>query len=491
MITPPSAPGSTTTRWWLLAVAVLALRWPLGSLPAPGRDEALYVYWSDHPEPAYAPLLQLLLRAASASGLDAAMVWRLPTLVAGALALLLFDRLLRDRGLGRHGRFVAVAAVALSPWQTHVGSVVHPDPLMLVGLLGIALAARREMPWMLALGAAVAFWAKPSGLLAVAVALVALGHRATRGPRRASTLGAALVLAAVTAFPLAHWNESMVEAVRQFGRLADSMPWSLRAARAGVGLLFLGGPLLLLATGLGSYRALRRGPEDPGGWIGLSFLLAFGGAAVALGQIKANWMLPAALLLWPGELASHRRTVGFGLLAGLVLSASVSLAFSRPELVRSLEERGVPGLFSYRGFAGEREEAVAPAARWWHRLAVYRGLGALPETVLSHVPEGSELTRIVSDDYGLAAQLRLALQQRRPSWDPRLVLPLDPLFAGSDPAGTRRSGTTLVLAVQSGLDRLGQDVDRRFELSHPVTGRAFPAGLVRPSPPTSTAKGTP
>lgn len=480
--------GPVAPRWWALAALVALLRLPLWSLPALGRDEALYLYWSRHFEIAYSPLLQLALRAVDAVGVDAAWLWRVPVVATGVLLLGLFDRLLCDRGVGADGRFLAVAAVALSPWQTHTASVVHPDGFMVAALLGLAWAGRHDRMGMAATCALLALAAKPSGLLAVVVTAGALAWRtraALTRRRAAVTLTLLVVLAAV---PLSQWNRSMVEAVRQFGLVSESVPPVLRAARALVGLLFVGGPILLVALVRGAAERRRPTELDLGAALGWAYLLAFSAAALLFGQIKANWILPAALLLWPTGLDLRRVWVRAGMGVQIVLAIGVTLAFSAPQLVRSLERGGSPAFFDYHGFAGQREEEVAPAERWWHRLAVYQGLGSLPEEILARVPDGVELLRVRSDDYGLAAQLVAEIQTLRPNPDLRLVLPLDPLFVGTTERDDRE-GATLLLAVQRRVEDLHASADTTFGLTHPITGERIECGLVLPSPKPSSRKG--
>ena len=433
--------------WTALAVAVLALRLPLLLRPGLGRDEATYVVWSHHPEPAYAPLMQLLVAAGHALPLLLEARW--VPFVAGVVVLVLFERLLRARGVDFTGRWIGVALVATCPWQTYAGATLHPDDLQLAVVLAFVLGVRSRPGWALVV-AGLGPWAKPSGLLVVVVALVWI--LVDRRRRHAHRL-AAIVMLALAAPPLLMLDAPLVRGLFDFARVEP-------AARFGMFVLttlVLAGPALPVLGLRGAVRARR---DDPVTWLGFAFVLAFGAAAVVNGQVKGNWMLPAVLLLWPTDLHWTRARAVLALVPTVALSATVVAGFTFVEAARHLETRwkGAP---DYAAIAGTREETVASSTRWWHRLAEYRPLDAVCDATTAlhdaHV--------VLSDDYGLAARWAVAC----PTTVPRLVLPDDPVFAAFD--GPLPRGT-VVLAVRRDVGALvaGRSWEPVVRLAHPTTG---------------------
>ena len=113
----------------------------------------------------------------------------------------------------------------------------------------------------------------------------------------------------------------------------------------------------------------------------------------------------------------------------------------------------------------------------------------MPEEILARVPDGVELLRVRSDDYGLGAQLVAEIQKLRPRVDLRLVLPFDPLFVGTLEREDDRGGATLLLAVQREVEALHASPDTKFDLTHPITGKRVECGLVLPRRESSSTKG--
>ncbi len=446
--------------WAALATALLALRLPLLTLPGLGRDEATYVYWSHHPEPGYAPLLQLLLALGRPLPLLVEARW--VPLVAGAVVLVLFERWLRRRGLERRDRWIAVALVGLCPWQTYAGSILHPDDLQLALVLGFVLAARPGHVWWAAVLAGLAPWAKTSGLLVTAVGawwVWRSGH-----PVRGRAL---IVLVALAAPAVLALDPELLRGILSFARTGPDTGPLARVGLFVLGTVVLAGPILPVLAVRGGFEIGRRG-VDPGVVLALAFVAAFGGAAVVTGQVKGNWMLPAILLLWPAGLhwtRPARAALAIGS-TGL-LSAVIVFGFVRVDLTRALETRWETAP-SYLGLAGTRERSVASATDWWHRLAEYRSLDALCSATAAH----HDVEVVISDDYGLAAQWAT----RCPSAVPRLVLPDDPIFAGADdgiPVGA------LVIAVRRAPSALlgTRSWAPAGTMTHPITGE--PVALAR------------
>jgi hypothetical protein len=112
--------------WIPVALLALLTRIPILLLPGAGRDEALYFYWSKHPEPAYSPLLQFLLNFFDLLPLPDLTMIRLPSIFAGIVVLLLFEKLLRHREINRRSTLIALLALAFCPWQVYTGAVLHP-----------------------------------------------------------------------------------------------------------------------------------------------------------------------------------------------------------------------------------------------------------------------------------------------------------------------------------------------------------------------------
>ncbi len=455
----------------VFVLGLLALRAPLWWRPGLGRDEATYVYWAAHFESRYAPLVEGGLAALRLVGAHSPAMLRTLSLLTGVAVLWLFHQWLRERGISERARALAVAAIALSPWQSYVASLIHPDGLLTVAALAFALSLRRGQLLGAAGAAVLALWAKPSGLVVVAVALLhfVLPPWTTQLGRRTS---AAAILLVSTAWSLHQWTPEMLQALRSFGRIsADVGPLSRAFLGAG-SLAFLAGPLPLWA----GVRAVRNpqlrsllDPRRAGELLGWVYLLAFGVAALGLGQIKANWILPSLLLLWP-EFSIDRRSLRWGMLfVPALFSGAMVVAFVSPATLAKVEERIGDHAPHYLTLAGEREAEVAGASRWWHRTAEYRSLRPWTLQLLEEHPELRSVETIVSDDYGLAAQLAMELERIGPTPVPQLVLPLDPLFART--SSDARAGRTLVLALHHAVSELSESAGAEFSWPHPITGR--------------------
>jgi hypothetical protein len=455
----------------LIALAAIAVRWPLWTLPGLGRDEAAYLYWSQHFELAYAPLMQVLLRITAWLPIDLTLQARLPSIIAGALVLFLFDRLLMARQLSAETRAWSLAFVATCPWQSYVGSILHPDNIQLLAVLGFAVAAQKSQLWSAALMAGVAVWTKPSGAIVTIVALPWL-LRLDRPLHH--KLAAVVMMIGLTLPPLLAFDRNLITGVLSFGGNEVSVgPW-MAAAMMLIGLFVLAGPAMLWMAARG-LRHIER-PRTPVAWLGVAFLFAFSVAAILNGQIKGNWMLPASLLLWPSSLPIGRRPwLTVALVVAIAMSGLISAGFALPNTARGLEERGV-GAPSYLSMAGHRESEVASANRWWHRLSEYQSLDDWCVAVEELGPGTPEV--VISDDYGLAAQWAMSC----PTQTPRLVLPLDPIFADDDarelPVGS------LVVAVREPIERLVGDTPWATlgTVEHPITGDPIQLAIIMANP---------
>lgn len=454
--------------WLLPALAVAALpRLALLALPGPGRDEAAYHYWSHHPEPAYAPLLQALLRLADLLPLPAVLSLRLPSLLAGVSALLLLHLWMRDRGASPAARAAAVATLALGAWGAYAGAIAHPDMLLLVAALAFVVATGRQRSWLAVLAAAAALAAKPSGLVVVLVAFAWLGRDRppSRGP--ATLLLAALV--APVLLPLLAQPE-LVAGMLDFARMGQGRaPWQGLVAGA-VGLLFLLGPLPLVAGARG-LRAWRR-PLDPATACALLWLLAFGLAAGA-GQWKANWVAPALFLLWPAGWEPSRRTLAVGLVATALPALVLATSLSRPGWTAAVEARIPAGPLAYPALAGEREAERSVARSWSQRAREYQRPVVFADSLRARYawPPAA----IVADDYGLAARLHFELGEPGVG----LWLPGDPVFRPRDGQPLPAGRPLLVLGAH-GWPKLppGTIVEGRSTLPHPLGGRTVQLGWI-------------
>jgi hypothetical protein len=419
--------------------ATFVLRLILVVLPELGRDEAAYLYWTWYPRPEYSPLLQIQIFLARLVS-DAPWLLRSSQLVVSALTLFFFGQWMRARG---QVPCVNVAALACVPWLVFVGGVLHPDGLLVLGLVLFALGVEEGRSWKVAVGASICVGAKLTGLLPAVVAVWWLGSRRDRIP-----LGFLFVV--LVGFALTLRPES-IEAAREFARIEAGV-----FTRIGVLLLeivLIGGALVLAP----------RWRRDAVGWTGIALLAGFTVAAIGGGQVKANWLLPGLLLLWSASIA--RPILLAAAVAGLLVSGAMVSGYAMPSLAREVEIRlDRAGLLpAYSLLAGEREARVASARNWSEYLLGFHATVEWPE--LPFVPD-----EIVSDDYGLACKLALAC----PETVPRVVVPQGPLFRREPGLAPARR---LVVAVRSELTVPGRVV-WRGELAHPVTGAPVPLLLV-------------
>lgn len=491
--------------WWMLGAALL-LHLPLALSSGLGRDEAAYVVWAFHPEPAYSPLLQLLIRACVPTpgfGTHQPRVaaWLLCVAVAWLAA-----RRARGGGASMDAAWMAAVALATSPWQAYVGPLLHPDNALLGALLLLAMAARAGHPLRIAGAALLAVAAKPTGLLVVPAACLALQYCDSRVRRRVRLAQLLIVAGALASAALL--RPATVRAMAQFAKLAAETPLSAKLAAGALPLLLGAGPLLLAGAVAGArarWRLVRQGATAPASahreallvlLAAATFAGSFAAAALWNGQVKGSWLLPPVALLWPAtSVPSSARWSCGAAIAAVAMSAVLAAAFLAPSWLARLEARGVPPSLAYPGHAGQREAYVSSARRWSDRLREYHSVrpfaaaverefrSCAPSAAMSDScagvlarnaaiePHESRPSWLVSDDYGLAAQLLCAWGDPRP----RVILPEDGIFDRTLPPheALEHVPPTLLLAVRRPADalwpRLGPVV-HCGPVPHPVTG---------------------
>jgi hypothetical protein len=436
------------------AIAVLAavafLRLAMVMLPALGRDEVTYLYWTHQSYIDYAPLLQLQILFARLVS-DAPWFLRLSQLGIGVASLFCFAAWLRARDV--QARWLAVAALAATPWLTFSGAILHPDGLFVLGLLVFALGLERERPLQVLLGAVICLGAKLSGVIPVAVALVWLA----RGRRMRPFITLAIIAVGFRLF----LQPETLGAARDFARIDGGI--GLRLLVLFLEMVLVGGTLVIIPR-ITAWRTVTV--------TGVLIVAGFVVMAVFGGQSKANWLLPGLILLWPGK-ANPRLLVGTTLVA-LSFSTAMVAGYVRPEAARWAEEslRPLGILPDYRVLAGEREGRVASGRTWEDYLAGFHG-----QLHWSPPDSTSDVRVVVSDDYALAA--RFALECPVPV--PVIVVPGDPLF-DREPAAPL--GRQLVVAVRVPLEQLVDTgtIVWRGTVAHPVTGSTIQLALLEDMP---------
>ena len=449
----PKRPIVSRASWLLAAVLALPLKWPLLVLPGIGRDEAVYVYWSRQGEPFYAPLLQWALALVRLLPVPELAAIRTLALGVSVLNVYLVDRLLREARVSASRRRLAALVFATLPWQMYVGGIVHPDGLFLASLLLFCLfMARGHLAGAALIGGAIAL-SKPVGLALLPVVSWLLVAR-SRSRTQAAFL---LMLVAVAASPV--WlnvHPAMLAALSEFGRLSALSPVLLIGLGLGA-VVFLGGVLLPIAAMSGARRVLctrrrvSRPPDHlPALALAAALLLVFLVAAMLNRQIKGNWILPALVLLaiagrWPMP-----RWSPWLLSVQLLLSVGLGWAMQHPRIIERLEARFTALAAWYVHQAGERDARLSLVRTWHQRAAEYRSLQPLPAQLLDALERergGPVRPRwIVSDDYGLAAQLAFYWR----AWSPRIIVPGDGLLVRSipPPETERLTGEAVVVALR-------------------------------------------
>ncbi|MDQ7064938.1 MAG: hypothetical protein Q9P90_11940, partial [candidate division KSB1 bacterium] len=250
---------------------------------------------------------------------------------------------------------------------------------------------------------------------------------------------------------------TMLAALSEFGRLPASMSPALMAGLGFGAVALLGGFLLPMAAINGMQRVLRgwrrrsRMAESlPALALAGALLLVFLGAAVFNRQIKGNWILPALVLLaiagrWPMP-----RWAPWLVSAQLLVCVAMGWVMRHPPAIERLEGRFAGLAAWYAHQAGERDARLSLVRSWHQRMAEYRSLQPLATELLDALErEFGRPVRpqwIVSDDYGLAAQLAFYWR----AWSPRIIVPGDGLLVRSmpPPETERLPGESVVVALR-------------------------------------------
>lgn len=468
--------------WFTISLFAIIIRFPMIFLPGAGRDEAIYFYWSRDLEPAYTPLMQLLLAVFNYLPIPQLITLRLPSVLTGIAVLYLLDAILQYRKIPRRNRIGLLVIFAFTPWQIYTGTILHPDNLLLTCILLFLLSIYQKKYLLGAIAAGLAFWTKPSGILLLPVATyLFFFHPEIKSKNKVLYL---LTLLGLT-FPIAiSFHPEMVRAIAEFGKVNSQMSLTNAIFLQVLSIMLLGG-ILMPFSAVHRFWEQRRSLwdfsfQDAASHIalvtGFIFILAFIAAAFVLGQVKGNWMLPAIVLFWlPHRYDTSRKMsywkTGSAMLPGILLV----LCFANPGFISNLEQK-LPGLGnSYAWQAGNREARVSATDSWTQRIEEYESVDPFLKSVQSIWQKNSEENFpkwIISDDYGLAGQLVFGWNQPAQ----RLIIPDDGIFFRTRPpkSATTLPGGVLVLNVHHKPGEVWHRLKsskKIFALGHPQTGK--------------------
>ncbi|KAA3616638.1 MAG: hypothetical protein DWQ05_12980 [Calditrichaeota bacterium] len=465
-------------------VCAFSLRFSLFLLPAPGRDEATYFYWSQHFEPAYSLLLQLLVKFAALLPISALVSLRLPSLIGGVIVLVLLNKILKQHGFDRSLRQIVLTAVAFTPWQIYVGSILHPDNIFLIALLLAVIAESSNRYLLFSLFIGLAVLAKPTGLVILATGILYILF--LKKLPTSQKLGLIAICLFVALPVLLNLNSEMLAAMAEFGRVSESISTTEVIVIALFSLIGLGGLLLPFSAGhviKSKWKNAIRHLLNPGKnslllWFAGALLITFILAALVRNQIKGNWILPAFVLLIPLYRSEPwRKFVWTNLLFSIVLSAGMTLFFIFPGTLKDFEHSFKFVNKTYVAQAGVRENKISTTSSWENRVAEYQSLHHFQNEVQSfwmlHSKNTVHPQWLICDDYGLAAQLIFAWNKCAT----RLVIPADGIFFSSQMLAKKEMrGHVLVLAVHTSANEIWSQLpaiaDKKL-VHHPVTGSAI------------------
>jgi 4-amino-4-deoxy-L-arabinose transferase-like glycosyltransferase len=325
----------TTLVGRLLFAGALGLGIDESYMVAVGRHLAFGYY--DHPPAAW----WLAWGATHLFGSESPFVARLPFVLLFAGTTWLMFRLTCDLYGACAGLWAAALLNAAPVFGLTAASWVLPDGPLFASLLGAALCLARAqrspaaaaMVWWLGCGACagLALFSKYTAVLSVCGAVLFLGTQpqARHWLRRPEPyLAAALALAIFS--PVVIWNlEHHWASLRfQLGRAGGGKwhPFGPLVSFAGEALFVL--PWIWAALIWMGWRAWRRGPADPRGWMMLCLaappILAF--AAVSLrNHVLFHWAAPGYLMLFPmlGDFVARRRSASRVLRVSLAATAAL------------------------------------------------------------------------------------------------------------------------------------------------------------------------
>lgn len=393
--------------FWMLWGAVLLLKLAIAWRLPLFVDEAFYWLEGQHLAAAYSDLPGLtawLTRLGTwLGGSDSALALRAPFLLIGALVPLLTARI-TAREFGALAGWQAGCFALLLPLSGTLGLMALPDAAMaLATLLCIDAGARllREVrassSLELAAGLALGALSHYRFIAVIGVGFLVLlampeGRRMLRDVR----VWIAIAIGASAWVPLVAWNFDNADAGLRF-QLVDRHPWAFHVN----GLWFVVIQALLVTPPL-FVALLAAGWRDRDGVIPAARYFAMLGGGVVLGffalgffadteRVSFHWPMPgylALLPLLPAMLATWPRTMRRVTLctaaAGLVVFLGYYVAVSLPDVrARSAAQKWYPA-----NFAG------------WNSLA------DAVRKQLASMPAG---TRVVADNFKIAAELGFAL----------------------------------------------------------------------------------
>ena len=484
-------PAVNFHRWSFPAIISIALvlRVSLLALPAPGRDEATYFYWAQYFEPAYSLLLQLLIKFFSFFPISSVVAQRLPSFICGMLVLVLLNKLLQQFEMTMTRRHILIGAVALTPWQTYVGAISHPDNIFLCVLLLIMIVDFSQKYWLSALLIGLSVLAKPTGLIVLGVGIVYYFRR--RDLSVFQRTGLALLALLLASPALLTLNSPMLAAMAEFGRISGEIA-KIQIVFISLLSLFGLGALLLPVTAMHVLKThakqawqLFKSPQKTSLplWIAVALILTFTAAALLRNQIKGNWLLPAFILLLPYcRMPLRDNLIRSNLVLSLLLSTGMALFFIFPNALSSVENSVQFLDRTYAVQAGTREARISTTSSWHDRLAEYQSLTAFAAEVAQFWVENQADTIapqwLICDDYGLAAQLIFKWNKCQT----RLVIPSDGIFRnGNTEAQRSMQGPVLIMGVHTKLEKLwpaATDIYTQIEITHPVTASKIELGIV-------------